>query len=118
METLSPLPDIHEVEPFNEDDVACFEELRAVLMKHGKLTRFGVTLLHDHFPIAEDEILMESCDVATRTLTIQPVAKAEYAKRTTVGTNWRLDANEVRMGCTQVCLPGPDSHGTSHHYTR
>ncbi|MDT0449491.1 hypothetical protein RM609_10460 [Streptomyces sp. DSM 40473] len=38
----------------------------AVLEKHGNLDRFGLCLLHDHFPVASDEVLVETHDADAR----------------------------------------------------
>jgi len=38
------------------------KEMKALLAKHNALERFGIILLHDHFPIAEDEEMVELQD--------------------------------------------------------
>ena len=53
--SLPELTDIDEVERLSESDQACFDDIREALRKHGKLQRFGVTLLHSHFPVQDDE---------------------------------------------------------------
>jgi hypothetical protein len=68
-------PDIMDVEPLGAADHACLQEIKDVLLRHGRLNRFGVTLLHEHFAISHDEILVEECDPANRTLTIRPEKK-------------------------------------------
>jgi hypothetical protein len=82
-ELLSPqganLKDFDEVDPINEADSACLDEVCEVLKKHGKLERFGVSLLHKHFDLAADEVLVEDNDPHTRVLTIEPVRKAAAA---------------------------------------
>ena len=64
--------DIEDVEPLNDGDYACLAEVAAVLQKHGKRERFGVTLLHKHFEVEADEELVETTNVRGRTLTITP----------------------------------------------
>jgi hypothetical protein len=80
------------VKPVSEADEAVFAEIRAVLVRHKALNRFGVTLLHDHFDISDDEILVESCDPDSRTLVTRPMKKAELAGEQLLETNWTLDA--------------------------
>ncbi|WP_086829611.1 hypothetical protein [Allokutzneria sp. NRRL B-24872] len=104
---LPVLPDIDEVPPLSEADRPCFDELRAVLAKHDALGRFGVALLHEHFEVADDEILVETIDVATRTLTSRPEKIADLGAYTSVETSWRLDdPDTIPMArCTSACRP-------------
>lgn len=114
------LPDITDVEPVGEADRDCLEEeLRAVLTRHGRLDRFGLTLLHDHFPVASNEMLVETCDPESRTLTIIPeVIDPNDAEYRLVGTNWRFsDDGDVIAGL--VCKTGcfvdlKDRHKRTH----
>jgi hypothetical protein len=91
-ELLSPpgadLKDFHEVEPINESDSACLDEVCEVLKKHGKLERFGVSLLHKHFDLAADEVLVEDNDPQTRVLTVKAVKKNQTDHLTE--TMWRF----------------------------
>lgn len=77
----SNLPDIHEVVEFSEGDKECLREIRDVLKKHGQMERFGVSLLHTHFDIADDELLLETTDVQKRTQIIRPVKIQDYQNR-------------------------------------
>ena len=106
------LPDIDDVAPLSADDHACIEEVKAVLAKHGKLERFGISLLHSHFPVAEDEMLIEYSDDAKRELTIRPVPTSELEGSQIKETNWRLDTEESTANCTFACIPGCNY---SHH---
>jgi hypothetical protein len=79
--TTSTLPDITEVRPVDASDLPCLNELRDVLERHGALERFGLNLLHDHFELDDDELLVEVSDADTRTLTIRPVREdAEHGR--------------------------------------
>lgn len=84
------LADIHEVSPLSEADSPCLNEVRAVLERHGMRDRFGVTLLHAHFPLGEGETLMESVDRQTRTLTLRPMTDEEVVGTQTINTSWRF----------------------------
>lgn len=99
---FAALPDIDDVEARSESDDACFAEIREVLERHGAVGRFGVTLLHQHFDLAEDELLVEQVDVDTRTLTIRPVPAAEVSDRRVKETQWRLDADAAMTACVPV----------------
>ena len=91
---IGMLPNISEVEPIREDDLACFAEIRAVLEKHGVSNRYGVCLLHSHFETADDEIILETCDIQSRTLTAKPARKLDTTDEVVV-TAWRLDCREL-----------------------
>ena len=70
------LPDIQDTRPLDEDDRACLSDIRDVLSKHGRLDRFGVSLLHKHFEVADDETLVVSVYEKDRKLVTQPVKLA------------------------------------------
>ncbi|MGW5609533.1 hypothetical protein ACWEWI_26260 [Streptomyces sp. NPDC003753] len=63
-----PLPRFEEAEGLGPQDADFIRDLVAVLKKHGNLDRFGLCLLHDHFPLAADEVLVETNDPGSRTL--------------------------------------------------
>lgn len=102
---LPVLPDIDEVAPLSTTDQPCLAEVRAVLAKHGALLRFGVTLLHEHFAVGDDEILVETIDAESRTLTSRPEKIAELGEYTSVETSWRLDDPTAMARCTSACRP-------------
>lgn len=110
---LPPLPDIDDVEPYGPSDDACFEELRAVLERYGALNRFGITLLHQHFDIADDEVLVETTDKAGRILTTSP-AHAENAG-SAVETSWRLGEKKTQKKCETLCRKERNAEGKPYH---
>lgn len=61
------LPELHDAPPLDAADLACLQELRDVLARHGKLERFAVHLAPRHFTLAADEILVERPDPDGRT---------------------------------------------------
>ena len=93
------LPDIDNVHPINTNDRVCFDEVKEVLEKHGMVKRFGLCLLHNHFNLAEDEVMSETCDDDTRTLTIRPVKASKVGAGKTIETTWRLDTMEAQLCC-------------------
>lgn len=108
------LPDIDAVEPAGDGDAACLDEVSRVLRKHGKEGRFGVALLHKHFDLAEDEMLVEYSDPVNRVLTITPVKKAEAGR--TVETIWMFGEGQGRslLGYMQYC--GTNVHGNHQSF--
>ena len=108
------LPHISEVLPISEGDEACLQELKDVLRKHGCLSRFGVLLLHEHFPISDDEVLVESCDPATRTLVSRPKKSQELSGVDAIETSWRLDTEETLAYCKSKCVGKGADHKHIH----
>jgi hypothetical protein len=95
----SDLKRLKDVEPFNDDDLECLAEVREVLKKHGKRERFGVALLHKHFEMDDNELLLENSDEETRELSIKPVQR-ESAENSVPTIVMLLD-DENR--CVQSC---------------
>jgi hypothetical protein len=93
-------------------DAACFAELRKVLEKHGKLDRFGVTLIHRHFHLDEDECFIESVDVDERVLTVRPIRKDSLP--TAVQTQWSLANRDPLQWCEQYCHYSGGTHHSGH----
>ncbi|MEU6323685.1 hypothetical protein [Streptomyces sp. NPDC047009] len=85
------LPRFEEAEPLGPQDAAFVQDLIAVLEKHDNLSRFGLCLLHDHFPLAEGEILVETTDVEARTLQthVEKVSQTRHNKP----SQWRFLSN-------------------------
>lgn len=100
-------PDILDVTPLSSNDDECIAEIRDVLSKHGKLGRFGLTLLHDHFPVSSDETLVEYCNPETRTLTIRPEGAKDFDSSNSIETSWELTTGNVLTVCRGRCRPHP-----------
>ena len=103
------LPDVNVVGALDDTDMACLEEVRAVLEKHGRAERFGIALLHRHFELAPDEVLVEECDVATRTLTTRPAKLAELDFDDLLTTIWVADGSSAQA-CKQFCPKNEGRH--------
>lgn len=95
------LKDLSEVEPINEGDEPCLAEIRDVLKKFGMQDRFGVFLLHQHFDLAPDEVLVEDNDPQTRVLTIRPVKRKEALH--TQETMWAFVGEGLERVCPKYC---------------
>lgn len=114
------LQDIDVVDPFDEDDRETLALIREVLRKRNAIDRFGITLLHDHFDVNDDEILIETCDHETRTLTIKPyrneeLKEADIDEDGYVQTNWRFDRNDPKnLMCMIFCSRTQGTHLPTH----
>jgi hypothetical protein len=54
-------------------DQVCLEEIGHCLLRSNAYSQFGVTLLHSHFPIDDDETFVEEVQVDARWITLRPV---------------------------------------------
>jgi hypothetical protein len=112
-EHVLDLPNIDDVEPVSEKDKLCIQEVREVLRKHNATRRFGLCLLHEHFSLAEQEVLVESCDDENRVLTVRPVP-LETVKDKVMETSWRLDIERPTGRCISYCEREDGPNGPSH----
>ena len=112
----SLLPDIDNISELDETDSAALEEIRATLEKYGKLERFGVCLLHTHFAVSEDEVLVETCDPENRELLTRTVAKENQLAQNIVETMWRFDDPKLGRTCFRTCSAnGPNGTHKNKH---
>ncbi len=117
------LPEIHDVTPIGDQDRACLEAIRDVLAQHGCLDRFGLSLLHKHFEMAADEILVEEVDEKTRTLVTRPVSVTVLSANldSSTATQWHWKRNKdgaFEQICVSRCFPGNwQSPGHSNQHT-
>jgi hypothetical protein len=93
--------DINLIPAVSSEDSDCLVEMREVLARHNKLDRFGILLLHSHFPVADDEILLEETDTTTRTSTVRPVKRAELDPDDVINTTWSLNDFTALQACTK-----------------
>lgn len=118
LETIqwASLPEIDDVEPISDKDYEVLAELRAVLLKHSYHGRFGVCLLHRHFDLSDNEILMETTDPEARVSTLK-VEHAAAASSGSIETMWRFSPSLeplVAAHCVVRCRTIHDGH-VRHH---
>jgi len=119
---IAPLPAFEEVIPRSPDDEQCFNEIREVLERHGAQRRFGICLLHEHFPVAEDELMVETTEPETRTSTLRPARRNEVMGQGMLETAWRLDIGSPVQHCVRGCKweynpnTQKDEHIVTHKY--
>jgi hypothetical protein len=114
----SVLPDITDVPPMSLDDHAVLDAVRDVLVQHGALGRFGVHLLHKHFDVAEDEVLVEYTDVNARTqeCRVEKRVSDRVEPSARIETMWSFSGPGALRVCDQQCV---NNYGhNSRHYQR
>jgi phosphopentomutase len=109
---ISEMPHITEVIARTSADDQLFKELYEVLKRHDADHRFGVTLIHKHYEVAPDEILMEYTDEEARIQTIKVEKIADVEMNGTIETSWSLKDGKVQMSCR--CIK-QDQHNHTHN---
>ncbi len=109
----SRLPDLRHVAPIDGDDLACMVEVRDVLTRHGCLDRFALHLVHKHFELGADEVLVEYSDPATREQWQRVEPRASASLRAAVPTTWTLAAAAPLAVC--VCAYRVDQGHLGRH---
>jgi hypothetical protein len=99
------LDNIDDMPPFAASDLSCLQEVQEVLQRHGKSQVFGINLLHKHFDLADDEIMLETQDPVERTLRSRPVKLSELEQTPYTVTAWRFDSGNIRFA--GACAVGP-----------
>lgn len=93
-------------------DVECLQEVRAVLARHDQMNRFGVTLLHKHFDVADGECLIETTDSDRREQSITVMRREDLDGQEVIETAWRFfpghNVGAPMMGCIMGCF-GPNT---------
>lgn len=81
--------------PENESDVLLFEELAKLLYENKCENRFGITLLHYHFPVNEDEILLERFEKSENASYKFAINTKEISSDFIRPLAWRFIDNEI-----------------------
>lgn len=108
------LLDVSQVEPLSDRDAPLLRDIREVLLKHGAIDRFGLTLLHKHFDLHQHEELVEEVDVERRILVTRPAPRQQA--QAGIETAWRFAHGTEQAAPTVVCFvtcrwrPGSSEH--------
>ena len=112
------LPDMADVPRLGDADYECLNAIRDVLVQHNAIGRFGVHLVHKHFDVAPDEVLVEYTNVEARTLNCQVEKRttevADSGKR--IETMWSFVGEGAARVCDQQCVY--NSGHANRHYQR
>lgn len=103
-------PDIHDVEFRQESEANAFREVRDVLRRHGLDKKYGITLLHKHFDLADDEIMVEHTDLENRTLTSKPAKIGDVPTSNLVEVTWSLEEDKTMGVCIWRCYYDANSN--------
>lgn len=93
------LDDLMDVHTMSSTDEECINEIQSVIEKYGLTGKFGVSLLHKHFDLENDEILLETNDPIQRELSSRPVKISEISSKDYIPTIIRFDDGQ-KYGCS------------------
>jgi hypothetical protein len=98
------------------DDEAVLTGIAGRLRTHGKIERFGVRLIRNPLGLSENEVLVETCDLAHRTLHCSVAARE--AVTNTVETTWQWKPSLSKTGPTvhRYCLNQCTMDSGNNHY--
>ena len=108
------LEHIDNVRRIDDRDAECLEEIRRVLEARGCLRRFGIALLHSHFELSDDEIMLETTDVEKREHWVRPVKKSFLEQAGVEAQTTVLCFDEQGYSQRCVCCRDKDGHAGSH----
>lgn len=104
------LPGIDAIRPLDASDQSVVDAVREVLVQHGALERFGLTLLHSHFDLEPGEVLVEQVDANARILTTRAMhLRTETRPGALQATSFRLDAAGGTPMTVTYCWRPPNS---------
>ena len=107
--SVNKLVDIHDAQRRLEAESEAFSELQAVLKKHGLEKKYGITLLHKHFDLNDDEIMVEYTDMTNRTLISKPEKLGTVPSENMVEVTWSLEDDTTMNLCVWRCYFNPNS---------
>jgi hypothetical protein len=103
--------------PLGADDEAVLAGIAERLRAHDKIDRFGVKLIRNPLALSEDELLLETCDSALRTLYCDIITRdALPADLVVIETTWRWNVVEgegqpvVMQTCNTACIAVAEGH--------
>jgi hypothetical protein len=99
-----------------DSEAELFREVRELLKRYGVEQKYGLALLHKHFDLADDEVLVEYADLENRTLVTRPAPRSEVSAVNAVETVWSLDSGLTLMVCRGFCYyyPSTGKHVAKH----
>jgi hypothetical protein len=117
---VNRLTGIEQVERRLDSEAALFGEIRELLKRYGVEKKYGLALLHKHFDLAADEVLVEYADVESRTLITRPAPRSEASAGKAVETVWSLESGNVTTSCALFCYyyPSTGKHVGKHEQRR
>lgn len=97
----------------SDTELQMMKEVSVVFSKYKKNTRrFGIQLIHSHFPILKDEVLYETHDNSNRTLITKPTKAAKI--KNALATAWEFNENFQISISSYCCEASGEQTETTH----
>ncbi len=118
MEFADP-PDFGSTSSVSPDDEAVLAGIAQRLRAHRKTERFGVRLIRNPLGLKENEVLLETCDLAHRTLHCSVGERDRVRPGTTVETSWQWEPSLSKTGpkVKQYCASQCQMDSGNNHYS-
>jgi hypothetical protein len=123
MEFAEPA-DFGPTSPLSAHDETVLAGIAERLRAHSKIDRFGLKLIRNPLGLSERDLLLETCNSASRTLFGDVVSRdAAPADLTLVETTWRWRVvhgaaqPEVMQDCTAACITVGEGHDLRHGHS-
>jgi hypothetical protein len=119
MEFADPT-DFGSTSPLSPDDEPVLAGIAQRLQAHGKTERFGARLIRNPLGLLENEVLVETCDVAHRTLHCSVGEHDSVHAGTTIETTWQWKPSPSKTGprairrCSYSCFNDGSGHTSTH----
>jgi hypothetical protein len=110
--------DFGSISAVTRDDGAVLSGIAERLRAHDKTERFGVRLIRNPLGLTENELLVETCDIANRTLHCTVEKRDGISAQDSIETTWRWKPSLSKTGPTvmQYCMAMCGYDGTGNHY--
>jgi hypothetical protein len=101
-------------------DEAVLAGISERLRTHSKIDRFGVRLIRNPLCLGDSEVLLETCDLAHRTLHCNVTDRDGDAAASSIETSWQWTPSLSKarprpiQRCASLCWPMDDTHFDGH----
>lgn len=95
---------VNDVEPLSDKDHELLSKMRDLLLSHDAVDRFGVHLIHKHFDLGDDEVIVEYTNEEERRQTTQVEKRNDlFSRGKPLETQWRFNRESASMVCVSYC---------------
>ncbi|SPM28555.1 hypothetical protein [Mycobacterium terramassiliense] len=98
------------------DDEPVLAGIAERLRAHGKTERFGVRLIRNPLGLSDDEVLLETCDIAQRTLHCRVGARGATANAVETTWQWRPGPGKFGPAVHRYCLNQCTMDAGNNHF--
>jgi len=81
---------------------ACMGPINTILEAHGLDGKIGLEILHSHFPVDTDELMYESVDEDSRTVSFSPVKAASVTDSESFVSVWNPTTGQPMKRCPRT----------------